>query len=384
MRTEELLRALRICKGAVETTSIYPVFCHFCFSEGGVLHTYNDICAVVTPCDIGVVGGLRGDVLLPLLSTMGNAEVTVKQKKDGAVVLKCGKSESTLVALPKEAFLFQAPDEEDWQLEVEVKPSFFSGLLRCTKTAGADSHHREFTGVAFYNDKGKGLTLYSSDDIRLSRFSAKTSVVGYGINKTGNWLVPGKACTQMAETWSASKLNDDSDTPLANATLRLSKDWLMLEGEDFFFYSKLMPETPPDYPKTLSQVIPKGELWQKAPEAFSAMLKRAEILVGKDMSASIAITVEGKALTARLGEGIGIRYGELNEKIQLAQELDDSVSINVGITKLNEVAADADQVMFSDRCLGVRSKDETYTCWVSPFGDTPSTDTTKDNESEDE
>jgi hypothetical protein len=58
MKTEDVLKALRICRGAVDTAGIYPVFSHFCFNTDYV-YGYNDVCAIFTELNSGISCALR-------------------------------------------------------------------------------------------------------------------------------------------------------------------------------------------------------------------------------------------------------------------------------------------------------------------------------------
>ena len=360
MKTESLIKALKVCRGAVESAGIYPIFSHYCFADDFV-YGFNDVCAIVVPFPSGISAGLRGDVLLPLLGTMGE-EVTLTEQKNDSILLVSGKSKVELAALPEEAFMFQPPEEE-WTFEAEAQSGFFAGLSRCTSTLGDDAQNREFTGVTVLYD-GKVLTLYSSDDVRLSKFSAVGTITTKS-KKPGKWLIPGRACTLLLDCWQNAK-EDGGETP-STLTLQFSNDWLRLSSDNFDFYSKLMPETPPDYLAVIKKVAPKETIWQPVPVSFTAALRRAEILVGKDSAAAVQLDMEKKTLRLELVKGRGLRYGELEETVTLMTPVPE-LSLMAGIVKLVASVDSVEEVSFNETCIGLRTRDELYTCWVSPMG----------------
>lgn len=359
MKTEALLKALKICRPAVDSAGIYPIFSHFCFShEGSCVYGFNDVCAIMTELDIGVTGGLRGDVLMGLLPTL-KEEVTIDQEGD-TVTLQSGGTNLQLACLSEESFLFEMPDEE-WLLELELTPAFFEGLAKCIQTVGDDAQHREFTGVVFHFNKG--LSLYSSDDVRLSKFDASVSAKFVNRAKAGAWLVPHRACSMLLEAYNAAKdAAGDGEEP----RLSISNDWLMFSAPSLLLYSKLMPETPPDHAATVKRITPTDTVWQAVPDDLKAALTRAEILIAKDPVAAVAMRIKKKALTVTLGNGGSTKLGELDEKIDLPSALPD-LKLNVGVVKLSQSLAAAEEVSFSPSCIGLRSGN--YTCWVSPLSE---------------
>ena len=353
MKTETLAAALKVCKGAVETAAIYPIFSHFCFASGAV-YAYNDLCAILAPLDVDITAGLRGDTLLGLLPTLGE-EVTLTQE-EGTVTLKSGKSKVDLPALLEDAFMFEAPEVE-WDLVVQVTAPFLDGLQRCAETVGDDSQNREFTGVTIAYDKG--LSLFSSDNTRLSCFDAKGGYTAASTTTPGSWMLSGRACTLLVEAW----MNSDTEKEASTCTLHLSKDWLLFSTPNLLFYSKLLPEAPPDFAGVLKRIAPKKATWMRIPVDFRATVARALVLTAKAPTAALQLWVEGKTLLAELAQTGDVRFGDLSDASPLSEEVAPALTISIGVVKLAESLERAEFMCFSERCLGVRVGG--YTCWIA-------------------
>ena len=354
MKTESLATALKICKGAVETAAIYPIFSHFCFASGAV-YAYNDLCAILAPLDTEITAGLRGDMLLGLLPTLGE-DVTLTQI-EGTVTLRSGKSKVDLPALLEDSFMFEAPEVE-WDLEVEVTAPFLEGLKRCAETVGDDSQNREFTGVTIaYN---QGLSLFSSDNTRISCFDAKGTYTAKDGEGPGSWMLSGRACTLLVEAWQNSTTDEKE---ASTCTLNLSKDWLLFSTPNLLFYSKLLPEAPPDFAGVLKRIVPKKATWLRIPVDFRDTVARALVLTAKAPTAALQLRAEGKTLFAELAQTGDVRFGDLSDTANLPEEIAAPLTISIGVVKLAASLEQTDFMCFSERCLGVKVGG--YTCWIA-------------------
>jgi len=219
----------------------------------------------------------------------------------------------------------------------------------------ADSHHREFTGIAFVAEKNK-LTLYSSDDTRISRFEAGECA------GNGEWLVPVRGCSQLLELWNGLK---ETGTEL-EAYLFFNEKWATMETEKARVYCKLMPEAPPDYRATIKRIAPKNALWSTVPAELIKAAARAEVLVAKDLGAGLCLTLEDEVLDARLQEGSRVSYGKFEEQFPMPG-VKGKIKLVIEIVRLNQSLQGAKEIMLSAQCLGLTVGD--YTCWISPFAD---------------
>lgn len=354
MKTSDLSNALKLCKSSLTTLDIVPVLTHFCFI-GDMVYAYNDVSAVVVPLETGVVAAIRGDTLLGVLSTLG-AELEMTGNEDSTSVnIKSGKVNIDLSALGNDNFLFEPPEEES-EIDIVLDDHFLWGLSKCLSTVGLNALKREFTGVTLSLDKKGRLTVYSTDDVRLSRFSSSTV---YQTGDDQEWLLPVSACRQIIEVWGAvkDKLADDE-----SLTLCLGTKWLWVAHETVTLYSKMMPESPPDYLGMVKQIAPPKDSWFKMPSGLSESLRRAQILTAKELQPLIRFTT--KASTLKVNVDKRTATGSFEEPFKLKAPVPELV-LHLDPGKMHEVSEGMDDIAFHDRCVGVQTG--TYQCFIAPI-----------------
>jgi DNA polymerase III sliding clamp (beta) subunit (PCNA family) len=348
MKTETLNAALKLCRGAIDNVALFPIFNHFCFNgDGQIVYAYNDVAAIITTLDSNINVGLRADVLLGVLPTLAQ-DLELKTAGD-TVKLTSGRVKLEMASMPQEAFQFDPPEPE-WDISIPINAAFMAGLTRCAHTVDDKSMiHREFTGISFEAAQGT-LTIYSSDNIRLSRF-----IVGACSPKLeATWIVPARSCALFLDAWQATE----------ESTLHLGKEWALLNTPNLLVYSKTIPEKPPKFRAAIERIMPAAPSWYKVPDELRAAVARAEVLVAKDPTAGVAFALSKGQLDVTLPEDSGIRFGTFEERIPIkgAKEI---VEITVGIVKINQSLAEADEMLFHSRCIGMRTGE--YTCWMAPF-----------------
>lgn len=365
MKVETLLTALKTCRSAVKQRGIYPVFSCYCFADD-IVFGYDDVVAILAKCQTGLVAAVRGDILLGTVETL-RGEVTLEAKDDGNVVLKSGKSTVKLASMGPDTFLFEPPDDIGVKLELEASSDFFSGLTKCAATVGDDAQHREFTAVCLsYADKR--LTMYSSDDIRLSVFDAaeavKVSSTAKGF-KTGAWLLSADACQTIVDAVNAVKGSLTNEQPI---TIAFGDEMgCLTAGDQLLVYFRWLDAVPPKYVETVARVSGGGAPWAALPEEFRAAVRRAEVLTGKDVASALDLEVNGTGCKLNLNADKGTRFGELSTSFSFPTKVSSSaLKLSVPVSKLSGIV-DSLQVSFSSSGIGFL--DGAYTCWVSPLGE---------------
>lgn len=349
MKTETLIAALKLCRGAIDNVAIYPIFNHFCFrGDGQIVYAYNDVAAIITTLDSNVNVGLRADALLGVLPTLGQ-DLELRAVGD-TVKLTSGDVKLELASLPPEAFQFEPP-EPKWDIDIPIDAEFTAGLTRCAQTVDDKTHHREFAGISFEASQGK-LTIYSSDNIRISRF-----IVGPCSPKLeASWIVPVKSCELFLDAWQATSEHE--------STLYLGEGWVLLNTPGLLVYSKTIPEKPPKFRDAIERIMPAAPSWHKVPDELRAAMTRAEVLVAKDPVAGIALVLSKGQLDVTLHKGGGRYLGTFEERIPI-KGAKENVEVTLGIVKINQSLTQADEILFHSRCVGMRTG--RYTCWMAPF-----------------
>lgn len=355
MKTDTIAQALRLCKSSLLSIDFVPILTHFCFLDD-VVYAYNDISAVVVQLPTGLMAGIKGETLLGVLPTLGE-EVEIAAGKEGVINLTSGKIKLKLAAMPHTAFLFEPPAEEPCVI-LNASKAVLRGLARVVTTVGQNAMHREFTGVTVERDKDNSINVYSTDDIRLSRLVLNEDDVVIENRKRTRWLIPAQTVRQLIEVCTA--LGDTEGDRLIN----LGEDWLIFEGPGVSVYSKLMPETPPDYKGMVAQVMPPDDAWQKLPEAAVVAFKRAEVLTSKETQPKLLAKSVGKVLRLEV-EGDNA-LGSFTEDVSLQKANDMGAYLSVDPGKAREAAeATADLFALVPRCLGFKSG--SYCCLVAPL-----------------
>ena len=354
MNRDALIDALKLCRGALEGAAVRRVFSHYCFGMTDV-YSYNDVVAVVVPFNSGIHAALRGDVLLGVLGTLGK-EFQLEHIDD-TVIISSNRSKTTLAALSSEEFMFQLPSEK-WKVAIDVNDELFTGMTQCAQTVGDDSQHREFTCVTFVAQNDK-LTIYSTDDMRLSCFKAP---VTYQCKTNGlGWMLPSRSCQLFADLW---RMVQDAENPEAESKSKLyiSDTWAWLQTSKVTMYSHLEFGTPPNLQETIVALTPKKAKWLDIPEGLVAAVARANVLTANDVSASMRIAVHADQLDVELDES-PLGYGTFQEQLTLSAPVE-TLELELGIVTLNQTIAEIEQVLFTPRCLGLRKGN--FTCFVSP------------------
>lgn len=359
MKTATLAQALKLAKSSLLSIDFVPILTHFCFFDD-VLFTYNDISAVVVDMQTGLSLGVKGDTLLGVLPTLG-AEVELLSNTDGnALELKSGKARVELATMPADAFLFEPPDDPALLL-INCTQEVIKGFARCVATVGLNAMHREFTGVTFLYNEKQGVDIYSTDDTRLSHFAIDGDDVQVQKAKVGQqWLIPAQSVRQLVEVFNARDLTDGKDA--GPEVLALCTNWAIFTAPGVTVYSKLMPETPPDYRGMMAQVLPPAAAWQPMPAGLVIAFKRAEVLTGKETQPRLSVRVKDKALNLEVEKGTAA--GNFTEAFLLAKPVS-KVDLVVDPGKSREAAEVATSIALHERCLGFQV--DSYRCLVAPL-----------------
>lgn len=357
MKTSDIRRAIRLCKGSLMSMDLVPILTHFCF-DGDSVYAFNDITAVVATLETGVSVGVRGEVLLGVLDTLGE-NVTLAQKKGNILTMKSGKTEVNLITLPKKDFLLSLPDEKVL-VKIKVDAALIQGLSLCRATVSENALAREYTGVAVMQD-AEEFCIYSTDDTRLSRFRISSKSVTKVPSKSEHkFLIPAQSVRQILEVWN-TRTEEEEGGKVEGVFLEFTKNWCWMSLDGATLFSKLMPETPPDYAAMFAKVFTmEKSMTSEVPEGFVEALRRAEVLTSRDTQPAVSVEVSSKDLTVSVKKAT---LGTFEDSFKVASKTD--VSLRMVPAKLREAADGAEKMAFSDRCIAF--KKGAFTCLVSPL-----------------
>lgn len=346
MNTNELVTAVKLCQSSLHNLDLIPILNHICFT-GDTVYAYNDLSAVVVTLETGIKAGVQGSNLLGVLGTLGKE--CELEMADGVVVISSGKAKVKLASLPEDAFMY-TPPEEKAVFKIRMDEDLLKGLVLCSKTVGVNALQREFTGVTVSLDTDEGLRLYSTDDVRLSEYIYQGDVTG----KSRNWLLPLPSCKQIVDICNFVGIGEDTEI-----TLHFGKQWAWLQADGIFFATKLMPETPPDYPAMIRAIAPEEDAWRKVPAGLQKACERADVLTAKETQPRVLLQTKDNKLFVSLDDGVAA--GTFKESFKFS---DADQALWLEPSKVASALTTATAMALGKRCLAVNNG--TYICYVAP------------------
>lgn len=266
MNRTDLIEVLSAVSHALATQTIVPSQCCL-FFDGLTVTAYDGVIALRAPCEVDVEGGLHGRLLLGFLDKARGREAVFSYNESKTVV-KCGRSRlEVALALPDE-LTFDMPDDSD---SVRVEPSVLvmAAFKDCAVSVGTDPAHPWRLGMTIrFPEKGKYITIYSSDNLSVSR-----AVVPFGSSGKAmagmTMVLPPAFCKRMLAV--ASKDN----------ILRLLFDdgWVKAEFESgvelFARTVDVDSKASEQYVAIFDAVLPTVSHLVDVPEGFGAAVARA-------------------------------------------------------------------------------------------------------------
>lgn len=356
MNIDKVTRALKVCKGAVESVSPVPILSNYCFTKE-LVYGSNDVTTILVDLESEFEGGVKGDVFSSLLSTLkGDVKVSTSKEQ---LVLGNGKGKITIPLLPTSSFLFQPP-EEKVRISMTATKAFFTGLVRCAETVGDDSMQRAFMGVTIEVSEDNVVVAMSSDNMRLSKFiPSKKNCKTEG---KGTFVVQGKAVMALRDALEAAFEGEEK----FSVNIKVTKAWLIVEGKGVTIYTRLIPDEPPDFSSAFKRAQEGKTSWCPVPEKLKVVLKQAQILTNKDPASLLSFTISGNEVKVALAENASSEgQGELLDSVKLAQA-SGSLEMEVVIDKIAKALDEAEEICFLPNAIGLRSG--AYVCWVSVYG----------------
>ena len=169
----EFLDLLKSCRYGLSTKDLVPALSCLCFYRNEVI-SFDDVVAVVAPCDLGgFTGGFRGALLMKWLEKAKSANVKlVELTGKGKMEWKAGRSKLKMECLPAEEFAFSIPRHDG---EIVVIPDFREYLQAAAASMGTDPSAPWRLGVTL-SFLTEGVRLYSTDNLSVTSVFAEYEV----------------------------------------------------------------------------------------------------------------------------------------------------------------------------------------------------------------
>lgn len=348
----DILTALKLCSPALSSGDFIPILTHFCFDEDRVF-AYDDSTAVIVNKDYGVVGGVRGKVLLDLLSGVEGKDYSLGSDKDN-LVLKAGVIEASLPTLGKEEFLFSMPEDLPSD-EIMVSSDFLSRLEWTSGVSSVTAFLPQEKGVTF--DVGGGsICLFSNEN----RTTISKSMCGVGTKKRKRvrTVLSKSSCDCL------SKVVKQSGA--AQALLYVNESWVVAEMEVEEVLVQVICHSVPvtefvDYDSLIKKAEGEETIgYSDIPEDFFSLLSTSVCVMGGSEDAQLSIKMEKRSQTkkqekwALLAEGI---HGKAKSDITFDAGCSALEEFCVDPYKILKVKDVATRIKFSSEALCVGSSD---------------------------
>ncbi len=161
MQRVAFLKAITTVNAALGRGDILAALANLWF-DGETVSAFDENVGICTTCEFELVGGIKGDKLLGMVSktTVKNAEVLVTTDGSNATI-KIGKRVTVKVAVDEPANRLWTPEAPNPASAIKVRPELLvDGLSHCLKSVGQDLGQPEHHGVTFEADKDS-LRIYT-------------------------------------------------------------------------------------------------------------------------------------------------------------------------------------------------------------------------------
>lgn len=335
--------ALDMVAPALSNKEFIPSLTCFCFVSNTVF-AYDDLIAIRTPFAAAIDGGVRGKLLLDMVSSVEDDDVDVSITVIGTDQLKFEISsmglDLELPLLSKEQFILDYPDPSANALQLDLSVETIKKIDYASTLATQDPSSPEYMGVTVIIDKE--FTLNSTDRKTVTRLRADMPD-GVLMQK---FILPLDFCKAlshlMQSTERGAMLYRDVDQGCFIADF----------GDGISAFSRMMPVDPVDFNAVLARHYDeKKVLASDIPEGFPQMVKRADMLMA-GANAVCNLSHDAKILSLDSSS----TFGELHEKTDLSEliAVKDMVCAPDLLARGLEYA---NEIGFTDRTIFLRSED---------------------------
>lgn len=293
---ETLMRAAALVRPALHSKDYIPALTHIQFADGRAT-AFNDIAAISVLCHSPVEACVPGELLIRALSGFGGAEVSMQADKQGALVLKSGRSTVKLPVLPATSFPYEAPDPSAGDV-MTLYREIVVGIEHCLMSVGNDVSHAAQMGVTLAAEEGLAV-LYSTDNFTVSRYKTQAKL-----------KLPGDAPVILPRFFCEQLISLAKAFPQASLDLVIYLGGLAVEvdeGDAVLFTKTPVDVEPLDFSRIVGKHL-KGDVKAQLsviPDAFDGALQRGLLVLNAEPIKSTAVTVRGGRLTMRSTSSLG-------------------------------------------------------------------------------
>lgn len=312
MNLTTLKTTLDQAKNFLATQDFIAVLQHFAFDKTTVT-AYNDITACKLSLETDLECTIPGNLLIRLLSTLKNEDVTIeKSKNNTSVTVTCGRSKTKLPMLPLEEFVFQLPElEED---PIELPSICVDGMKKCLSNVGSNPTRPEFNGVNLVM-ASDSLSLYSSDGDTISQFRLEDTFPVDPLQEV-QVILPSFFCERFVGLHGPLSGKD------TNVAMQFSKQWAIVDLGSNKIFTRVINRKPPKYEETLSKFCPNVadiELWDIPVELESIVYRHTIFLDPQSGVTTTTFTVNGDEVDVKTTSQVGTCQDTFQIPVNLGQ-----------------------------------------------------------------
>lgn len=279
MNRKALLDTLELTKAGLADDALVPIFTNFCFRDSAV-YAFKDRLGIMAPCEIAETFAVSGKTLIELLKTSSAKDVEFTLDDETCQIV-AGKSRMKLPWLREDEFLFEEPEEEQWDVILDLDAHLLEGFQLCLVTTSSDNTMPAFMGISVVG--GKTTHLYSCDGDALSRYrldGKKTKEVHY--------TIPTDFCEAV--------LRIAEKTGYRAGQLYVNGEWAIAEfGNNYKVFGRIIENTDPmDYEKHIKKIIKGDVSFVTVPDGLASALNRARVIAEGEGKPTLLTAAKGK------------------------------------------------------------------------------------------
>lgn len=288
MNRKSLLEALNVSKSCLAQHPMVPILSHFCFNKKEII-SFNGTQALSIDYKSDLNCAIPGDLFFKLVSTFVTDSVEVEQQ-DKNILVSSGGHVSKLATLPPTEFLFKMPSIEKLP-SITINDDLIEGVKRCMMSVNDNPVIKNQYGITLDN-KATGTTLYSTDAIRLSRYSLKNS-----LSRTSFKILLPKLFSALLTILGSSY----------SGKLYIGDDFIYADFGTVRLYSKIIKDINfLPFEETISQYLNDKTKFQPIPDGMFDILNRALIFLSQEIDQFVSMVVKGNEMSIHTQCSIGL------------------------------------------------------------------------------
>lgn len=323
MNRKELFDAIKLASTCAVGNKLIPMFENLSFKKDSI-QSFNGEQGISVPFKSDMDFAINSNLLTKLVDSYNTETIDFSKESEDLANLVCGKSKNKLPIYPNSDFISPFTKIKG-ETTISLTDDLVNGLKKCLTSINKNSPKEAQTGITLKKNK-KDLVLYSTDNLRISKYEVKDKVIEDGNLEV---LLPEKFCkmvTSLYDKDTTSELNFTKST--VSASLGNCDIFTNVNNKVKLY----------DFEEVLENIFPKEVEYQNIPKEFIESINRTEIVLGKDLNRKANIVSNGKNLTISASSS----NCSINEEIELASKITmsdfdiDSDLLNQSLSEITE------------------------------------------------